>query len=439
VFIAEQPNRRGAKAMAILPPGLTGPHFGQINYAFYRTDMFGFLTVLAEHYGDVVAFDLGDMRCILVNGADEVRRLFFEHEECLRKPEFVKASNRGHWGDGLTTLEGSAWRTRRAVLRSSFRAGPVSSRLHVVAECTADMLNAWAPHSDVDLFQQLRILTARIAARVVLDAELEGYGPYEGRSGTLPFAEAYGQDYTSMRVGDPAAPLAIVRPRAPPRMEVALHIIAQRMSGEEKRDDVLTELIRARFPDGGSLTQDEILGEVIQMLYAGHLTIPFSLINFWREIEANGMAEKIASEGDNICANGVPEPAALSRSYCLAALKESMRLHPPAPILYREVERAFELGGYEFVPDVAVWVSPQLLHLDARYFPEPHRFCPERFLSEGLTGASGFIYLPFGAGRRVCIAKHYALHQMALISFLVARRLRSQGLGFDEFNRRVLS
>jgi cytochrome P450 len=421
--------------MANLPPGPTGPHFGQLNYAFYRADMFGFLTILAEHYGDVVAFDLRHMRCILVNGAHQVRALLFEHEKCLRKPEFVKASNRGHWGDGLTTLEGPAWRARRAVLRPCFRAGPVSSRLHVVAECTADMLNAWVPHSHVDLFQQLRILTARIAARVVLDADLEGYSPCEGRSGTLPFAEAYGQDYTSTCVGDPAAPLAMVRPRAPPRMEVTLHIIAQRMLGKEEREDVLTELIRARFPDGRPLTRDEIFGEVIQMLYAGHLTIPFSLINFWREIEANGMAEKIADEGNNLCANGVPEPAALSRSYCLAALKESMRLHPPAPILYREVERAFELGGYEFSPDVAVWVSPQLLHLDARYFPEPHRFCPERFLSEGLAGASGSIYLPFGAGRRVCIANHFALHQMTLMSLLVASRLRSRDLGFDEFSQ----
>jgi hypothetical protein len=125
---------------------------------------------------------------------------------------------------------------------------------------------------------------------------------------------------------------------------------------------------------------------------------------------------KWQARGDNLCSNGVPEPAALSRSYGLAALKESMRLHPPAPILYREVERAFELGGYEFAPDVAVWVSPQLLHLDARYFPEPHRFCPERFLSEGLTGASGDLS-PFRRRSAGVYCHNYALHQMTLIVF----------------------
>jgi enediyne biosynthesis protein E7 len=422
--------------MTTLPPGPTGPHLGRLNYESCRADMFGFLTALAERYGDVVGFDLGRSPYILVNGAPQVRELFFEREACLRKPEFVKDSNRGHWGDGLTTLEGPAWQVRRRVLHPSFRARPVSSRLSVVAQCTSDMLETWAPHSEAGLLRELRILTARIAARVVLDAELEGYGASVGRSGTLPFAEAYGEDYTSMRGGDPIAPLFMVRPRAPPRMDAALRIIDERMASGQERGDVLSDLVLARLPDDKGFTRDQIVGEVIQMLYAGHLTIPFSLVNFWRDIAAaNGVAATIATEADHLCANGAPDSPALSGSYCLAALKESMRLHPPAPIFYREVERAFELNGFEFERDVAVWVSPQLLHRDARYFPEPHRFLPERFVKGGLAVASGSVYLPFGVGRRACIGNHQALHQMTLISLLTARRSRLADLlpelGFD--------
>src|SRR5262249_12684493 len=108
-------------------------------------------------------------------------------------------------------------------------------------------------------------------------------------------------------------------------------------------------------------------------------------------------------------------------SYCLAALKESMRLHPPAPILYREVERAFELDGFAFARNVAVWVSPQLLHLDARYFPEPHRFLPERFVNRGPAATHRVTYLPFGAGRRACIGNQQAFQQMTLVTLLTAR------------------
>ena len=118
--------------------------------------MFGFLKALAERHGDVVSFDLGRSRCILVNGAPEVRELFFEREACLRKPEFVKDSNRGHWGDGLTTLEGQAWRARRRAMGALFGRSKMGPWLSVAAQCTADMLDAWAPDTEVDLPSGIR-------------------------------------------------------------------------------------------------------------------------------------------------------------------------------------------------------------------------------------------------------------------------------------------
>src|SRR5262245_3896321 len=270
--------------MATPPPGPKGEHWGRLNYEFWRSDMFGFLKALSERYGNVVSFDLGHSPCILVNGALEVRQLFFEHEACLRKPEFVKDSNRGHWGDGLTTLEGAAWQTRRRVLRPLFGAGVVSSWLAAVNECTRDMLNAWTPDAEVNLLAELRILIARIAARAVLDAELEGYGLGTGRSGMLPFAEAHGEDYVSTPGGDPTAPLVMVRPRAPRRMDAVIRIIDERIASGETRGDVLSDLVQVRLPDGEKLTRDEIIPEIVQMLYAGHLTIPSTLVNFWRDI-----------------------------------------------------------------------------------------------------------------------------------------------------------
>ena len=409
--------------MAAAPPGPKGKRRGTANYESWCTDMFGFLAALSERYGDVVGFDLGHSPCILVNGAPQVRQLFFELEACLRKPTFVKDSNRSHWGDGLTTLEGSAWQARRRLLCPSFSAAHLSGRLSIIAQCARDMLAAWAPECEAGLLRELRILTARIAARLVLDADLEGYGSSEGRSGVLPFSEAYGEDYSSAPGGDPTAPLIMVRPRAPQQMDTVVRIIEERIASGEHRGDVLSDLVHARLPDGTRLSRDEIVGEVIQMLYAGHLTIPSTLVNFWRDIAHADVAAKIATEADHLCASAEPKSVALAASYCRAALKESMRLHPPAPILYREVDVQFDLGGFEFARDVAVWVSPQLLHYDARYFPEPYRFLPERFMSRELAVASASVYLPFGAGPRACLGSYLALQEMTLISLLAADRV----------------
>jgi cytochrome P450 len=408
--------------MATPPPGPKGEQLGRLNYEFCQADIFGFLKALAEHYGDVVGFDLGRLPYIFVNGALQVHDLFSQREACLRKPEFVKDSNRGHWGDGLTTLEGSAWRSRRRLLGPCFRPDFVQRCLTIIGQYTEDMLDSWLPGSEPDLMEEFRVLTARIAVRTVLDAELEGHEATSERSAVIPFAEAYGEGYVGERGGDATASLVIVRPRAPRRMHTTIRVIDERIASGKDRGDVLSHLVLTGLRDGGRLTREEIVGEVMQMLYAGHHTIPSSLVRFWRDIANPDTCSRIAAEADHLCAPGVPKLDSISGSYCLAALKESMRLHPAAPILYREVEREFELNGFEFARDTAVWVSPHLLHNHPGNFPEPHRFIPERFLNENL--GVPVPYFPFGAGRRACIANHLALHQMALIALLIARRFQ---------------
>jgi cytochrome P450 len=165
------------------------------------------------------------------------------------------------------------------------------------------------------------------------------------------------------------------------------------------------------------------------MLYAGHLTIPSTLLHLWRDLASSGTVTRVAAEADRVCASGLPEAASLTGSYCLAALKESMRVHPPAPLLYREVQHAFELGGFAFARDVSVWVCPQLLHHDARYFAEPHRFLPERFLHGRLPPAAEAVYLPFGTGPRTCIGNHQALHEMIVMTLRIARRFTMTQIG----------
>jgi cytochrome P450 len=404
------------------PPGPKGEALGRLNAEFCQADIFGFLQALAEQFGDVVGFDLGAAPYIFVSGSRQVHDLFSRHEGSLRKPEFIKDSNRGHWGDGLTTLEGPAWQLRRRILAPCFRPDFVAHHLPIVAYCTEEMVDCWDCATQSDLMGDLRTLTARIAVRTVLGADLEEYGTAADRCARIPLAEAYGEPYAGMHGGDPVAPLAVVRPRAPLRMDATIRVIDERMAGGEGRGDVLSHLVRAGLRNGTRLMRGEIVGEVIQMLYAGHHTIPTSLVRFWHDIAAADACARIAAEADELCATGVPGSDAISDSYCLAALKESMRLHPAAPVLYREVESAFELDGFAFPRDVGVWVSPQLLHRNAGNFPDPHRFAPERFLRGNPMETSRSSYFPFGAGRRVCIAQHLALHQMALIALLIARR-----------------
>jgi cytochrome P450 len=63
-----------------------------------------------------------------------------------------------------------------------------------------------------------------------------------------------------------------------------------------------------------------------------------------------------------------------------------------------------------------------VLQHDARWFPEPERFDPERFSSAGQARQERGSYLPFGAGPRVCIGKLFATTEMTLVAAMVLQR-----------------
>jgi len=48
-------------------------------------------------------------------------------------------------------------------------------------------------------------------------------------------------------------------------------------------------------------------------------------------------------------------------------------------------------------------IPVQAIHYDAKYYPDPHTFDPERFSDENVQGLRPHTYMPFGDGPRFCI------------------------------------
>ncbi|RYQ80393.1 hypothetical protein Ahy_Scaffold1g106836 isoform D [Arachis hypogaea] len=92
-------------------------------------------------------------------------------------------------------------------------------------------------------------------------------------------------------------------------------------------------------------------------------------------------------------------------SYLKSVMKETLRLHPPTPLLIpRECTERNTIGGYEIGVGTRVMVNAWAMGRDPEYWHDAEKFIPERFdgnCSIGFRGTS-FEYLPFGAGRRIC-------------------------------------
>jgi cytochrome P450 len=108
-------------------------------------------------------------------------------------------------------------------------------------------------------------------------------------------------------------------------------------------------------------------------------------------------------------AGGLPAVDDLPRlRYTEMVLAESMRLYPPAWAMGRRALRDFTLGPYFLPARTTVLMSQYVLHRDARYFPDPLRFDPERFTPEAKAKRPKLAYFPFGAGPRQCIGESFA-------------------------------
>ena len=108
-------------------------------------------------------------------------------------------------------------------------------------------------------------------------------------------------------------------------------------------------------------------------------------------------------------------------------VEEALRLYPPAYSLFlRQATAAVDLRGVAIAKGDLVQIVPYTLHRDARWFPDPTRFDPGRFLST--PAWPQYAYLPFGAGPRVCIGQNFALMEICLVVATILQRWRPRRL-----------
>ncbi|KAK7292474.1 hypothetical protein RIF29_08255 [Crotalaria pallida] len=110
-------------------------------------------------------------------------------------------------------------------------------------------------------------------------------------------------------------------------------------------------------------------------------------------------------------------------SYLKEVMRETMRLHPPFPLLLpRECREACNIGGYDIPIETKVIINAWAVARDPEHWYDAERFIPERFHGTCCIDFKGtnFEYLPFGAGRRVCPGISFGL---ATVEFALAKLL----------------
>lgn len=125
--------------------------------------------------------------------------------------------------------------------------------------------------------------------------------------------------------------------------------------------------------------------------------------------------------------------------YLKAVIKETLRLHPPAPLLVpRESMEKCNLDGYEIPAKTRVLINAYAIGRDSDSWENPLEFNPERLMDKSLEDKDqDFRLIPFGGGRRGCPGYLFGL---ATVEIALARLLfhfdwaLPQGVSADDFD-----
>lgn len=211
--------------------------------------------------------------------------------------------------------------------------------------------------------------------------------------------------------------------------EISTNLCANRISqGKDTgTKDVFYHLIGAEDPEtGATFSRGELISESGLLMIAGTdttaVTIPatiFYLLNNPRCLDA--LSTEILSTFSDI--ESIRSGTELgSCRYLKACIDESLRMTPPVPgLLQREVQAGGAvICGQHFPAGTIAGVPCYAVHHDARYFPEPFKFHPERWIESEQNPASAVAtaretFFPFGVGFGSCAGKNMAMFEIQVV------------------------
>lgn len=176
--------------------------------------------------------------------------------------------------------------------------------------------------------------------------------------------------------------------------------------------DMLSLLLSARDEGGRTLSDREILEQLLSLLFAGNDSTAAIIAWSWYLVHRHPEVKtKLIEEIDSLGTS--PDPVDIARlPYLSAVCNETLRLYPVTIFtIPLRVNNATAIADYKLEPGTLVAIGIYQIHYREDIYPEPQKFNPERFIERKF---SPYEFLPFGGGMRSCMGGELANYQTKL-------------------------
>ena len=384
-----------------------------------RVDPIGLLQRVRDECGDVGRFRLADRDVVLVSGA-EANEQFFRAPDSTLDQAAAYPFMTPIFGKGVV-FDASPEERQQMLKNQALRGDMMRGHAATIEAEIVRMVSSWGDEGEIDLLDWFAELTIYTTSSCLV-----------GRRFRDELDESFARHYHDLERGtdalayvDPYADIESFRRRDAARVELVglvQAIIDRRVAAgpvPKAERDLLDVLISVDY------SADLITGIFISMMFAGHHTssgtAAWALIELLRHPDE---LTAVVAELDDLYADGseISFQALRSIPRLEAALKETLRLHPPLIILLRVVQEQIELAGHTIAPGTMVAASPKVSNRIPEDFPDPDRFDPGRYLDprqEDLVNR--WTWIPFGAGKHRCVGSAFAMMQLKAIFSVLLR------------------
>ncbi len=388
-----------------LPPGPKARFPGEHLLSFQRNPT-AFLSRMAREYGDVVYIPAGPYHFYLLNHPDLIKQvLVTENRNFIKGP--AERQGKRVFGEGLLTSEGEFHLHMRRLIQPAFHKRHLETNTTAIGEIVARTHARWRAGETRDMNREMWTLTLSIIARTLFNStgEEEVKDISEGLTALtslinpllILFADRF------KRVPNP-----LTR-----RLDAARARLDARIYAAGGQSGDLFTLLRAGQYDAEGrevVSEQQMRDEALTVFLAGLGTTSYALSRTWYLLAQNPEAEtRFHAELEQVLGRRAPSAADLeSLVYTRRVFAEAMRLYPPSWITDRFAVGDFTAGGYRIPRGATIVLSQWVTHRDPRWYDEPLRFDPDRWIPERVRLRPEFSYYPFGGGPRLCIGEPLA-------------------------------
>ena len=384
---------------------------------------------------DIARFRCAGRRFVSISHPDYVDHVL--HEARLR---YVKSNEyepiKATAGINLLTDEGDSWASHRGALNPTFARRHLNGLVDLMIDPIADVTARVAP-GEFDMHETMVETTLRVVANSLFSQD---FGPLvqsmnELATRGLRHAEKLERlglwGLMPRPVYDTLHRCAFSGVRMPPPLRdiqnIALtldrsvnSVIDERLVHPTDSADLLNVLLGA---DGGTWPRQRVRDEALTFMLAGHETTANAMSWFWYLMAVHADArERMLAEVDDVLGGRRPTADDLGRlPWTTACLQESQRYFSAVWIIARRAIQDDVIGEHHIRRGTTVIIPIHHIHHDPRWWPDPERFDPSRFLGCAKDRPRS-AYLPFGGGRRICIGQSFALVEMLLIAAIMSQR-----------------